>query len=263
MSSLERILYRISCLLILTGALCTWVSGCKSRKPAAPSNTIGTVAETPLLEKPPTPTVEPIQQHIKAADAKTDEAIALTKNVPAAAPLQPILAVVKTEHAAAQAETEVTKKQIAAVENVVVKNDQIQDANLTRVKEAADKDAEANQKAIAERDEKIAKLENEELNAAKHRLMLIGVLLLLAGVGSAVAMFTIGFPAGLKVAAICAPMGSVCIVLAINLSKIVFWTEWALFGGAVLAVAYLAWHFFHRDPMAPIHKLTVVRQEKK
>lgn len=232
--------------------------GCKSRKPAAPSNTIGTVQETPLLEKPPTPTVEPIQQPIIAADKKTDQAISLTKNVPQAAPLQPILAGVKADHAAALAATEATKKQIEAVDAVVEKNDQIQDANLAKVREAATKDAQANQKVIEDLNAENEKLRNEELNAAKHRLMLIGVLLLLAGVGSAVAMFTIGFPAGLKVAAVCAPMGSVCIVLAINLSKIVFWTEWGLFGGAVLALIYLAWHFFHRDPAAPIHKIAAV-----
>ncbi len=119
---------------------------------------------------------------------------------------------------------------------------------------AAKNDSDQNAKVIADRDKKIADLQNETLTSEKHWIMGVSGLILFIGIaGISLGIFS-GLPAGRLIAEICVPTGAMGLWYAANLHKIDTVITWAVIVAGVLAVIWLAYHIYHHDPKTAVRK---------
>jgi hypothetical protein len=242
---------------------------CCTKKPSEPVTNNSKDFKTEAIVLPPDPDPEPIvknnnlvKEDIKVAKQNVDGVLDKAKksDVPIAKEVIPPLTTASNSlangqvHAeAVNSEVERLKMELEITKTANAKAIETRSGEIEKIRGAALKDTESRDKAIAERDKKIADLENEDLQWAKIRLGGIGLGFLLLGAGSIVAMIMLGFAPG-KLIAMCAfPMGLICIALAALLTKLIFWTEVGLGICLVFGIIYAVWHTFWYHPPEVIH----------
>lgn len=238
-------------------------SGCGSKKAVDPLESTKTFQATPLPEAPALPDAKPTGEAIDGAKEGTTAAqsnvrIARTAveagNAPAA--VQPLkqgdeqLTGVLGRLVDAQDLNAAQAVQMQALKAYYDMALAQREKDFLALKAECTKNEASRDKSIGSLKAEVAKLKDEAVQGTKELLSWIGGLLILAGIGSVVAMFMLGFRAGLRVGVVCGAMGSVCIAVASVLTQIVFWTKIGLGVGLLGTVGYGLWTLYRHVPPA-------------
>ena len=138
------------------------------------------------------------------------------------------------------------REHVAELAATIQVRDDAQTAALSAIQTRLDEAG----KTIAKLMKKISDLENESLRKAKQVITGVAIVLLLASCGCFVAFFMAGFTAGLRVGSLAGAVGAFALTIAMQLTKIVLWSEIILGIGVVAALGYGAWHVWHHIPLA-------------
>jgi hypothetical protein len=252
--------------------LCIWIVSalliCGCAKDNKPRPAADTQQHTlPVIDDIDSNDTKPLSDDVKAAKTSVESAhanvqtviatAAKSNNAPVQAAAKPLnsandqLGQARAQLSAAQAKIQELNGALSTHNTARESREKVLQKQIDGLLEARREDAELNAKAMDKLTKENDDLKNEVLRQTKHRLMWIGVILTLIGVGGFVSIFALSFPGGRYIGFIAAPMGAACITIANMLSVIVLWME-ILFGAALLiGLGVAAWHLFRHDPKTP------------